>query len=102
MRKFIFVAFCLLFGSAAWINYHNGRQEAPLPSSQPVSLQPNIYEDLEGYQDIVRLQNAFIRNARQLKPSVVSINDLVAVPSRKGILGRDDSLHYPAAISRVK
>lgn len=82
--------FCLLVGGAALINYSNGRHEAPLPASQPVSLQPNIYADLEGYQDIVELQNAFIRNAKQLKPTVVSINSLVKMPSanrifRKGL-----------------
>jgi len=57
--------------------------EAPLPSSQPVSLTPDIYKDLEGYPDILELQNAFVRNARQLKPTVVSINQLVEIPSRK-------------------
>ena len=76
MRKITLAVFCLLVGVAAFINYSNGRHEAPLPFSQPVSLQPNIYDDLEGYQDIVELQNAFIRNAKQLKPTVVSINEL--------------------------
>ncbi len=83
MRKITLVVFCLLVGGAALINYGNGRHEAPLPSSQPVSLQPSIYADLEGYQDIVALQNAFIRNAKQLKPTVVSINKLVEMPSNK-------------------
>ncbi len=83
MRKITLAVFCLLVGSAALISYSNGRHEAPLPSSQPVSLQPSIYDDLEGYQDIVGLQNAFIRNAKQLKPTVVSINALVEMPSNK-------------------
>lgn len=83
MKKVTIAAFCLLIGAAAYISYSNGRHETPLPSSQPVSLQPSIYDDLEGYQDIVELQNAFIRNAKQLKPSVVSINELVAVSSKK-------------------
>jgi serine protease DegQ len=83
MRKITVAVFCLLVVGAALINYSNGRHEAPLPSSQPVSLQPNIYEDLEGYQDIVELQNAFIRNAKRLKPTVVSINELVVMPSKK-------------------
>jgi len=83
MKKFTLMVFCLLVGGAALINYGNGRHEIPLPFSQPVSLQPNIYADLEGYQDIVELQNAFIRNAKQLKPSVVSINELVEMPSNK-------------------
>jgi serine protease DegQ len=83
MKKITAAVFCLLVGGAAFINYSNGRHEAPLPSSQTVSLQPNIYEDLEGYQDIVELQNAFIRNAKRLKPTVVSINELVVMPSKK-------------------
>ena len=93
MRKITLAVFCLLAGSAALINYSNGRHEAPLPSSRQVSLQPtNTYADLEGYQDIVELQNAFIRNAKQLKPTVVSINALVEMPSdkrkfRKGLEG---------------
>ncbi len=90
MKKMTLAVFCLLVGGAALINYSNGRHEAPLPASQPVSLQPNIYADLEGYQDIVELQNAFIRNAKQVKPTVVSINSLVKMPSanrkfRKGL-----------------
>jgi len=92
MKKITLAIFFLLLGGAALINISNGRHEAPLPSSQPVSLQPNIYADLEGYQDIVELQNAFIRNAKQLKPTVVSINSLVQMPSnsrkfRKGFDG---------------
>ncbi len=92
MKKITLAVFCLLVGGAALISFGNGRHEAPLPSSQPVSLQPNIYENLEGYQDIVELQNAFIRNAKRLKPTVVSINDLVEMPSknrksRKGLDG---------------
>lgn len=90
MKKMVSAVFSILLGGAALINYNNGRHEAPLPSSQPVSLQPNIYEDLEGYQDIAELQNAFIRNAKQLKPTVVSINSLEEIPSdnrrlRKGL-----------------
>ena len=83
MKKITLVVFCVLVGGTAYFNYGIGKHETPLPSSQPVSLQPSIYEDLEGYQDIVELQNAFIRNAKQLKPSVVSINKLVEMPSSK-------------------
>lgn len=84
MRKLTFTVFFLLLGSAVLIHFGMGRQEAPLPSSQQVSLHhPNIYEDLEGYQDIVELQNAFIRNAKRLKPTVVSINEVVEMPSSK-------------------
>ena len=83
MKKITLAVFCILVGGAALINFGIGRHEAPLPSSQPVSLQPNIYEDLEGYQDIVELQNSFIRNAKRLKPTVVSINELVEMPSNK-------------------
>ncbi len=81
MKKITLAVFCLLVGGAAFINYSNGRHEVPLPSPQPVSLQPNIYADLEGYQDIVELQNAFIHNAKQVKPTVVSINSLVEMPT---------------------
>jgi len=84
MKKTVYAVLLLLLGGAALINYYGvGNFEAPLPSSQPVSLIPDIYEDLEGYQDILELQNAFIRNAKQLKPTVVSINQLVEIPSRK-------------------
>ncbi|MBI4382409.1 MAG: hypothetical protein HY579_00060, partial [Nitrospinae bacterium] len=34
------------------------------------------YADLKGYQDILDLQKAFVRNAKKLKPSVVSVNNL--------------------------
>jgi len=84
MKRTVYAVLLLLLGGAALLNYYGIRNsEAPLPSSQPVSLTPNIYEDLEGYQDILELQNAFIRNAKQLKPTVVSINQLVEMPSRK-------------------
>ncbi len=84
MKRTVYAVLLLLLGGAALLNYYGIRNsEAPLPSSQPVSLTPNIYEDLEGYQDILELQNAFIRNAKQLKPTVVSINHLVEMPSRK-------------------
>jgi Do/DeqQ family serine protease len=84
MKRAVYAVLLLLLGGAALLNYYGIRNfEAPLPSSQPVSLNPNIYEDLEGYQDILELQNAFIRNAKQLKPTVVSINQLVEMPSRK-------------------
>ena len=82
MKKITLAIFCLLIGATTYINYGIGRHQASLPSSQPVSLQPNIYEDLEGYQDIVELQNAFIRNAKHLKPTVVSINELVEMSSK--------------------
>ena len=84
MKKTTLIVFSLLIGVAAFIHYGVGKHEAPLPSPKTVSLPPNTYEDLEGYQDIVELQNAFIRNARQLKPTVVSINELVEVTSKKG------------------
>ncbi len=84
MKRTVYAVLLLLLGGAALLNYYGIRNfEAPLPSSQPVSLTPNIYEDLEGYQDILDLQNAFIRNAKQLKPTVVCINQLVEMPSRE-------------------
>lgn len=95
MRKMTIVAFCLLAGSAALINYSNGRHEVPLPASQPVSLHPNNYADLKGYQDIVELQNAFIRNAKQLKPTVVSINELVEIPSTKKKFWKEPEGWFP-------
>ncbi|MCZ6541525.1 MAG: trypsin-like peptidase domain-containing protein [Nitrospinae bacterium] len=84
MKKTVYAVLLLLLGGAALLNYYGVENlEAPLPSSQPVSLTPDIYKDLKGYQDILELQNAFVRNARQLKPTVVSINQLVEIPSRK-------------------
>ena len=89
MRKTTLAVLCLLAGVAAFIHYSLGNHESPLPSSQTISLVPNTYEELEGYQDIVELQNAFIRNAKQLKPTVVSINELVEVSSKKRSFGKE-------------
>ena len=36
----------------------------------------NFYSELEGFDKILRLQDAFIRNAKMIKPAVVSINGL--------------------------
>ena len=83
MRKITLAVFCLLVGTATFIHYSIGKHESPLPSPQTISLPPNSYQDLEGYKDIVELQNAFIRNAKQLKPTVVSINELVEMSSKK-------------------
>ena len=97
MKKITLAVFCLLVGGTAFIQYNVGNHKAPLPSSKPVSLPHNTYEDLEGYQDIVELQNAFIRNAKQLKPSVVSINELVEMSSRKRIFVMKMKAGYPAS-----
>jgi S1-C subfamily serine protease len=36
----------------------------------------NTYSELEGFDKILKLQDAFIRNAKKIKPAVVSINGL--------------------------
>jgi hypothetical protein len=36
----------------------------------------NSYSELEGFDKVLMLQNAFIRNAKMIKPAVVSINGL--------------------------
>ncbi|NIQ00291.1 MAG: trypsin-like serine protease, partial [Nitrospinaceae bacterium] len=83
MKKTALFFLFLILGVSAVIRYTGDRpQEAPLPASKPVHLVPDIYADLEGYQDILDLQDAFVRNARQLKPTVVSINQLVERPKK--------------------
>ncbi|CCQ91540.1 Serine endoprotease [Nitrospina gracilis 3/211] len=39
----------------------------------------NPYSHLEGYETLVRLQHAFVTNARKIKPAVVSINNLTEI-----------------------
>lgn len=96
MRKLIVAVFCVLAGGAAFLNYSStGKHNSHLPSSRPVSLQPSPYAGMEGYQDIIDLQNAFIRNAKQLKPTVVSINQLVEMTGRKNNLRKDSEGWLP-------
>ena len=52
----------------------------PAPSLKTASLEVHPYSDLEGYDDILALQQAFVRNAKRIKPSVVSINNLREIP----------------------
>jgi len=47
----------------------------------------NPYSHLEGYDTLVRLQEAFVRSARKVKPTVVSVNNLIEVPHNTS--GRD-------------
>ncbi|MBC8288194.1 MAG: trypsin-like peptidase domain-containing protein [Nitrospinae bacterium] len=43
-------------------------------SSNPKKAVPGSLEDSQGYKNLIDLQNAFIRNAKKIKPSVVSVN----------------------------
>ncbi|SVB57524.1 uncharacterized protein METZ01_LOCUS210378, partial [marine metagenome] len=45
----------------------------------PVQSISNEIETTNGYQGLIKLQEAFIRNAKAIKPSVVSINKVKEV-----------------------
>ncbi|MCF8720649.1 S1C family serine protease [Nitrospina gracilis] len=52
----------------------------------------NPYSHLEGYETLVRLQEAFVTNARKVKPAVVSINNLTEISdphSQRDLMGGD-------------
>jgi len=109
MKKFVFTAFGLLIFMTLLLNYQG--YDFEFPPLTPTSLEVHPYSELEGYDDILALQRAFVRNARRLKPSVVSINNLREIrrasrpPSRpdsgpawlfwfRGWLNRTLNLHY--------
>ena len=50
------------------------------PATTPVvagkQSHDNQFADIPGYNDAIQLQTAFVRNAKKIKPSVVSINSL--------------------------
>jgi len=68
---FIFVSSLVMFFS----NEFNSEVILESTSNKFYSTN-NSYSDLEGFDKILKLQDAFIRNAKKIKPAVVSINGL--------------------------
>lgn len=84
MREFLskqiliksFIFFVLVSGVAMLYNTHFGADVLPENPSDDFFTQNNVYAELEGFDKILKLQNAFIRNAKKIKPTVVSISGL--------------------------
>lgn len=74
MKKFIFVALFFLIFSSVLLNYQG--YEIKIPELTPASTGRLATAIPNNYDDMLSLQKAFIRNARELKPSVISINNL--------------------------
>lgn len=74
MKKFVLVAFSFLIFSSVLLNYQG--YEIKIPELTPASTGRLATTIPNNYSDLLSLQKAFIRNARSLKPSVISINNL--------------------------
>jgi len=83
MKKWIFISIWFLVVSVMLVGIQGGWSldsfKKPEPPLEKVDYHP--YSHLEGYDDILKLQLAFIRNAKIIKPKVVSINSLKELPS---------------------
>ena len=89
MKKFVFLALWLLMVSAIiyqMVSPGYEWEEAP-PSLPLASTINNPYSHLEGYDTLIHLQNAFVRNARKIKPTVVSINSLHEISHKSSSRG---------------
>ncbi|MFQ5445041.1 MAG: S1C family serine protease, partial [Nitrospinales bacterium] len=53
------------------------------PVIQETSSETDALFQTQGYKDILELQAAFVRNAKRIKPSVVSINNLKEITDKK-------------------
>ncbi|QPJ63368.1 MAG: trypsin-like serine protease [Candidatus Nitronauta litoralis] len=74
MKKFVLIAFFFLIFSSVLINYQG--YQIKIPDIIPASTGHLATTIPKNYNDLLSLQKAFIRNARQLRPSVISINNL--------------------------
>ncbi len=74
MKKFVLVALFFLIFSSVLLNYQG--YEIKIPELTPASTGVLKTALPNNYDDLLSLQKAFIRNARDLKPSVISINNL--------------------------
>ena len=81
MKKFIGVALWFVLLSAATLHYY-GQIKIDYPFRAEITPAKSIYSDLEGYDDILALQKAFVQNAKTIKPVVVGINNLREIPSK--------------------
>ena len=70
------IFFIVVSGAFLFIGDKIGPKVLPESSSNKYYTTNNIYADLEGFDAILKLQNAFIRNAKKIKPTVVSISGL--------------------------
>ena len=82
MKRTVIAALFFLLFSAALLNYQG--YEIKIPELTPASTGRQIGPAVTRYDDLIALQNAFIRNARELKPSVVSINNLKEISRTSG------------------
>jgi serine protease Do len=62
---------CLIF---AFVLFNTKDFWPEFVSTSPVKTDPSNLENREDYKNLLDLQTAFIRNAKSIKPSVVSIN----------------------------
>ena len=81
MKKFIGVALWFVLLSAGTLHYY-GQIKLDYPFRAETTPAKNIYSDLEGYDDILALQKAFVQNAKTIKPIVVGINSLHEIQSK--------------------
>lgn len=77
-------AFTLLSGGLyLFFEYQNNPVEnaenLSSPSKEKALSADNPYSSIKGYDEALKLQAAFVRNAKKIKPSVVSINNLRAI-----------------------
>ena len=70
------VFFVFVSGVTLFANFQFGDRNIPDSPSVNYYAENNIYAELDGFDKILKLQNAFIRNAKKIKPTVVSINGL--------------------------
>lgn len=95
----VLVGFALLGSGVFFFFEYPGRLVEYADEKSPDSVgkkedQSTPYSHLQGYDDAVRLQNLFIRNAKKIKPSVVSINSLRQIKRNSGSFHKDRSTWY--------
>ena len=63
----------------------------------------NEFADRQDYKDILQLQKAFIRNAKNIKPTVVSINKILDgyTDPRSARISLDEGAHSPLFGARI-
>jgi serine protease Do len=102
MREFLsrrifiksFIFFVLVSGLVMYFS-NNFESEIVLEStSNKFYTTDNSYSELEGFDKILKLQDAFIRNAKKIKPAVVSINGLQQIKKVSWQGGDQDNLKW--------
>ena len=74
IRKIVSWALLLLI-----LAFINSREHFSYTPPSPVKSISNKFKTRNDYQGLLKLQEAFVRNAKSLKPSVVSINKIKEV-----------------------